>query len=87
MKARIASFRGSRRIRKGNQCILQVDKVTTKEEAKKLVGKTVTWKTPAKEPKTITGKITAAHGNSGAVRVLFETGMPGQSLGMEVDIQ
>ncbi len=87
MKARIASFRGSRRIRKGNQCIIIVDKVTTKEEAKQLVGKTVSWKTSGKEPKTITGKVTAAHGNKGALRVLFEKGMPGQCLGTEVEIQ
>jgi large subunit ribosomal protein L35Ae len=87
MKGTIASFRGSRRIRKGNQCIIIIDKIEKKEDAEKLVGKTATWITPAKkEKRTIQGKITAAHGKKGAVRVLFEKGMPGQSIGTEIEI-
>ncbi len=88
MKGTITAFRGTRRVKKGNQCIIQAEKVAKKEEAEKLVGKIVTWKTPSKkEPKEIKGKITAVHGGNGAVRVLFEKGMPGQSLGTEVKIE
>ena len=88
MKGAIASFRGSRRLRKGNQCIVKVDKIEKKEDAEKLVGKIVKWQTTStKEKREITGKVTAAHGNSGALRVLFEKGMPGQSLGTEVNIE
>ena len=56
---------------------------SNKEEATALVGKTVTWKSPA--GKEIKGEIRAAHGNKGAVRVLFETGMPGQAVGSTVE--
>jgi ribosomal protein L35AE/L33A len=35
----------------------------------------------------MSGKVAASHGNSGAVRVIFETGMPGQALGQKVKIQ
>ena len=88
MKGAIASFRGSRRLRKGNQCIVKVDEIEKKEDAEKLVGKIVKWQTTAtKEKREITGKITAAHGNKGALRVLFEKGMPGQSMGTEVNIE
>ncbi|MCB1084399.1 MAG: 50S ribosomal protein L35ae, partial [Simkania sp.] len=36
--------------------------------------------------KDITGEVRSAHGNSGALRVLFETGMPGQAIGKTVAI-
>ena len=57
-----------------------------KEDAEKLVGKTVTWTSTS--GKKISGIITKAHGNSGAVLVRFDDkGLPGQSLGTKVDIQ
>jgi len=65
--------------------ILQIEGITTKEEAEKVIGKTVVWKSPA--GKELKGKITFAHGNSGCVRALFETGMPGQSIAEEVSVQ
>lgn len=52
-----------------------------------MVGKKVVWTTPSKDKKTITGKISAAHGNKGCVRVIFEHGMPGQSLGTEAKVE
>ena len=83
----INSFRGSKRTRTGNQMIIVVDGVDNKEKAQALVGKTVSWTTPGKAKKVLKGKVTAAHGGKGAVRVLFETGMPGQSIGKEVKIE
>jgi len=50
-----------------------------------LVGKEVVWKSP--KGKEIKGKVTKDHGNSGALKVLFETGMPGQSLSTKVEIK
>ena len=35
----------------------------------------------------MTGQITAAHGNSGALRVRFDSGMPGQSIGTKVAVE
>ncbi len=83
MKARIAHFRQNRHTTYGNQMILKVEGVSSREEAQKLVGKTVTYDTGKKK---ISGEVRSAHGNSGALRVLFETGMPGQALGQEATL-
>jgi len=58
---------------------------TTKEAAEKLVDKKVTWKSPA--GKEINGRIASSHGNKGALRAIFETGMPGQAIGQKVVIE
>ena len=65
--------------------VILVDGITDREKAKSLVGKAVTWESSAK--KVLNGKVAAPHGNSGAIRAIFETGMPGQSLGTKVTIQ
>ena len=85
MEGTIVHFRGSRRVKRSNQMIVQVNKIDSKEKASKLVGKKVVWKTSA--GKQMMGQITALHGNSGALRVRFETGMPGQSIGTKVAIE
>ncbi|MBI2541374.1 50S ribosomal protein L35ae [Candidatus Woesearchaeota archaeon] len=85
MEGVIVNFRGSRRVKSTNQMIVEVNSVDNKEKASKMVGKKVVWKTPA--GKSLTGKIASFHGNSGALRVIFETGMPGQSIGKKVDIE
>ncbi len=85
MEGTIANFRSARHHQKGNQMVVVVEGVDTKEKAEKLVGKTATWTSPSK--KEIKGKITAAHGNKGAVRVLFEKGMPGQSISAKIMIE
>ena len=76
---------GSRRRKNFSQIILKVENSKNKEEAEKLVNKEVTWKT--RTGNEIKGKITAAHGNSGAVRAKFERGLPGQSLGTNVELK
>lgn len=86
MMGTIIHFRGSRRRKKGNQMILLIENVDSKDKAKDLIGKGVTWTSPGKNKKEIKGKITAAHGNKGCVRVYFEKGMPGQSIGEKVKI-
>ena len=84
MKALIVHYRQSRTRQKMNQMIIKVDGVSSKEDAEKLVGKKVTWTSPA--GKEIKGEVRSAHGNSGAIRVLFESGMPGQAIGQEVTL-
>ena len=64
--------------------ILKVSGLDSKEKAIAIIGKATSWKSPA--GKEIKGKVSAAHGNNGSVRVIFETGMPGQALGMKVSI-
>ena len=86
MKGTIVNFRGSRRLQAaGNQVVIKVSDVDSKEDAAKLVGKVVVWLSPAN--KEIKGKISAAHGNSGAVRAIFDKGLPGQAVGQKVDIE
>jgi large subunit ribosomal protein L35Ae len=87
MEARISAFRGTFRRKSGNQMIIVIDTVDNKEKAKALVGKTVIWTSPGKSKKQLRGKISAIHGGKGAVRAIFETGMPGQSLGEVVKIE
>jgi len=85
MEGVIVHFRGSRRVKRTNQMVLQVNGVDSREKASKLVGKKVVWKTSA--GKQMTGQITNIHGNSGALRVRFDTGLPGQSIGTKVAIE
>ena len=85
MEGTIVHFRGSRRVKRSNQMVLQVPGVDSKDKASKLVGKKVVWKTPA--GREMVGQITNIHGNSGALRIRFDTGMPGQSIGTKVAIE
>ncbi|MEM1988619.1 MAG: 50S ribosomal protein L35ae [Candidatus Woesearchaeota archaeon] len=85
MEGTILNFRRSRHVQHNNQMIVKFNNVNTREEAKKLVGKKVTFKTET--GKEIHGIITSPHGNSGAVRVLFEKGMPGQAITEKVNVQ
>ena len=83
MKAIIVNYRISRHVQKPSHMVLKVDGYATREKAKVLVGKKVSWKSPA--GKQIKGKIASAHGNKGAVRAIFEKGMPGQAVGSKVE--
>lgn len=85
MKGTIVNFRGGRHTIYHNQMIIVADGVDSKEKAKHLVGKKVVFTTVA--GKDMPGKIAASHGNKGAVRVIFESGMPGQAIGKSVKIE
>ena len=85
MKAKIVNFRVGRHTKYDNQMILEVEKIDDKEKTKEIIGKIVTWKTPS--GKEIKGKIAGSHGNKGRVRVIFEKGMPGQSINGEVRVE
>ncbi len=86
MKGQISNFRGSyKKQQASNQVIVVVDGVSNKESAEKLVGKKITWTNT--KGNSIVGKVSAAHGNKGAIRALFEKGIPGQALGTEVKVE
>lgn len=87
MKAQIANFRRSRTRQKDNHMIVLVEGTDSRGKAEKLVGRKVTFITEGKQKKQIPGKVASAHGNKGAVRVIFERGMPGQAIGKEVKIE
>ena len=83
----IVSFRRGRKTQTTNQMIIKVESVNSKKDAEKLVGKTVKWSAPGKQKKVLQGKISAPHGGKGAVRAIFDTGMPGQSLGQKIVVE
>ena len=85
MEAIISNFRLGRHTKSEKQMVIVVKSVKTKEQAEKLKNKKVTWKTSS--GKVIKGIIKAPHGNSGALKVEFETGMPGQAIGKKVEIE
>ncbi|MBT3865507.1 50S ribosomal protein L35ae [Candidatus Woesearchaeota archaeon] len=85
MDALISNFRLSRHTKSNNHMVLIAPGITNRVEAEALVDKKVTWKSSA--GKEIHGKIASPHGNKGALRAIFETGMPGQAIGQKVTIQ
>jgi large subunit ribosomal protein L35Ae len=84
MKGIVVQFRRSRHRIHERHYLLDVG-MTKREDAKKLVGKEVSWKSPA--GKIIKGKISDAHGNKGIVRAIFESGLPGQAITTEVEVK
>ncbi|VVB51156.1 50S ribosomal protein L35Ae [uncultured archaeon] len=84
MKANIINYRRGRRTQTCNQIVLTVEGVDSKEKAAQLVGKVVTWKTPAGN--AISGKVSRVHGSKGAILASFYKGLPGQALGTEASV-
>jgi large subunit ribosomal protein L35Ae len=56
-----------------------------REEAKKMIGKEVIWKSVS--GKEINGKVSDAHGNKGLVRAIFERGLPGQAITTKIEVK
>ncbi|MFQ5531694.1 MAG: 50S ribosomal protein L35ae [Candidatus Nanoarchaeia archaeon] len=84
MKGKVIQFRRGRHHVHERHMLIEIPNTKNREEAKKFVGKEVSWKSPA--GKVIKGKISSAHGNKGVVRAIFEKGLPGQSVTTEVII-
>jgi large subunit ribosomal protein L35Ae len=78
----LKNYRRGRNTQHPTQYIVEVDGVDTRIKAAALAGKKVSWKSPAS--KVISGKIMGSHGNTGAVRVKFDKGLPGQAMGNRV---
>jgi large subunit ribosomal protein L35Ae len=84
MKATVVQFRRGRKTQHEKHFILDVG-AKNRQEALKFAGKTVEWTSPA--GKKIKGKISSAHGNKGLVRAIFEKGLPGQSIGTNIEVK
>ena len=84
MKGRLSSYRRGVRTEYTNQYVVEVEGVGDRASAGGILGKRVVWKTPT--GKEIVGRVSKAHGNSGAVLVRFGRGLPGQAMGTEVQI-
>jgi len=59
--------------------------LANREEAAKMKGKYVEWKSVG--GKVINGKISDAHGNKGLVRAIFEKGLPGQAITSYIEVK
>jgi len=84
MEGIIKNYRRGRHTQNVRQAIIKVPNVKTKAQAFGLVGKKVRYTTSS--GKIISGKIVDAHGDTGAVRAIFEKGLPGQAIGAKVEI-
>ena len=83
---KIIQFRRGRKTFKPRHFLIEIPGIKNREEASKFVGKTAEWKSTGKEPTTIKGKISSAHGGNGVVRAIFEKGLPGQAIGTDIEI-
>ena len=82
---KVIQFRRGRRIIHERHFLIEINEVSSREQAGKFTGKEVVWKSPA--GKLIKGKISAPHGNKGVVRAIFEKGLPGQAITTKVEIK
>ena len=82
-KGIVVQFRRGRKTIHEKHYLLDVG-ANSREEASKLKGKEVVWKSPA--GKEIKGKISDAHGTKGLVRAIFEKGLPGQAITTEIEV-
>ena len=83
MKGIVVQFRRGRHRIHERHYLLDLG-TTSREDAKKLAGKHVQWKSPA--GKIIAGTVSDAHGNKGLVRAIFEKGLPGQAMTTDVEV-
>jgi len=84
MKGKLMNFRQGVHTQYTNQYVVKVDGVEDRQSAEGIIGKRVCWKTA--KGNEIVGKVSKAHGNSGAVLARFEKGLPGQAIGCDVEI-
>ena len=85
MKGRVIQFRRGRHTITEKHFLIEVEGISKRADAEKLVGKIVSWVSPA--GKIISGKISGAHGGKGVVRAIFEKGLPGQAITTGVEVK
>lgn len=83
MKGIVVQFRRGRHRIHEKHFLLDLG-LQSREEAKKIKGKEVVWKSIG--GKAIHGKISDAHGNKGLVRAIFERGLPGQAITNDIEV-
>jgi large subunit ribosomal protein L35Ae len=66
-----------------HECLVQFTDMVTVAKAGQLIGRKVVWKG---ENKAFPGKIVGLHGRNGVVRVRFQKGVPGNALGISVEL-
>lgn len=85
-KAKVVNFRRSLKHIVVRHFILDAG-CKNKEEALKLIGKNVEWKSPA--GRILKGKVASSHGSKGLIRAIFERGesLPGQAINTECEVK
>lgn len=81
--AKLLSYRRGRKTQKVNQAIASIEKVGSREEAGKYIGKKVEI---AFSKSSIKGVIVKPHGNKGKVIIRFRRGLPGQAMNREIKL-
>ena len=84
MKGIVVQFRRGKQTIHERHFLLDIG-LTNREEAKKMAGKSVEWKSSS--GKIIKGRISDAHGGKGLVRAIFERGLPGQAITTEIEVK
>jgi len=84
MEGIVVQFRRGRHRIHEKHYLLDVG-MENREDAKKIIGKEVVWKSPS--GKEIKGKVSDAHGNKGLVRAIFERGLPGQAVTTKIEVK
>ncbi|KAJ3106786.1 60S ribosomal protein L33A [Phlyctochytrium bullatum] len=91
-KGRVLGFTRSKRNTKEHTSLLQIENVSTPQDAEFYLGKRVAYVYRAKREvngskvRAIWGKVTRAHGNSGVVRAKFRSNLPPKSFGAAIRI-
>jgi len=98
-KAKLMSFQRSHHYQRHSCSLLKIEGVNTKEDTEFYLGKRVAFVYQAQALKSnkghyqgeskvrcIWGKVTRAHGNSGAVRARFRVNLPARALGRTVRV-
>lgn len=90
-KATHVSFQRSNRNQSPHTSILQIEGVKCKEDTQFYLGKRVVFVYRAKNAskgkvRSIWGRVTRSHGNSGCVRAKFSNNLPPKSLGANVRV-
>lgn len=84
MEGIIVNYSQGRHTQTNNQMVILFESVKSRDDALQLENKKVVWTTPS--GKEMIGTITKPHGNKGAVKALFEHGLPGQAIGTKIKV-
>ncbi|NJE06060.1 50S ribosomal protein L35ae [Thermococcus sp. M36] len=84
VKALVLAYAGTHEHQDNHHMILKPLGIDDRNEASRLIGRKVVWKTPT--GRKVFGKVLKPHGNRGEVKAYFKPGLPGQALGDIVEI-
>lgn len=93
VKARHVGYKRGKNTQKPTTSIVQLENVNSSDDAKWYLGKRVVFAYRGRKAdkngsktRTISGKITSVHGNSGSVKARFTTALPPKSFGASLRV-